>query len=349
MLSAELLISNSSISNIFVVGNLKFLYNFCYTNIFDIELIIYERRNFMYGMFFDDYDTPVYRPPSEAESFILRVTRGCAHNRCTYCNMYRGVPFEMLTDDQIMRQIAMAYSTDAEGVRRVFLADGDALVLPTDRLLKILDTLKKYFPNLERVASYSAPGDILRKTPEDLKALREAGLTLLYYGMESGDAQTLRDIRKGVNDKQSVEAGKKVIAAGMQLSIMIILGIAGKEGSLRHALATAKALNEIKPTMLSALSLMLYRGSELKEQFERGEFHPLTPAELMEELKIIVEHLDLPESEHMIFRSNHVSNYIRLAATLPAEKKELLEDIDYSIARLKEMKNWDIYNHDYTK
>ena len=304
---------------------------------------------YMYGMFFDDYDTPVFRPPSEAESFILRVTRGCAHNSCTYCNMYRGVKFEKLSDDQIMRQIDMAYSTDAEGVRRVFLADGDALVLPTEWLLNILAVLKKYFPNLERVSSYAAPRDILAKSVEELTELRRAGLALLYYGMESGDAQTLKDIRKGVNDKQSIEAGKRVIAAGMKLSIMIILGIAGKEGSTRHALATAHAINEIKPTMLSALSLMLYRGSELKEQFERGEFHPLTPAQLMEELKLIVEHVDLPESEHMIFRSNHVSNYIRLAATLPRDKEQLLKDIDKSILHLKQMKNWDIYNHDFTK
>ena len=303
----------------------------------------------MYGMFFDDYDTPVFRPPSEAESFILRVTRGCAHNSCTYCNMYRGVKFEKLSDDQIMRQIAMAYSTDAEGVRRVFLADGDALVLPTERLLNILAVLKKYFPNLERVSSYAAPRDILAKSVEELTELRRAGLALLYYGMESGDAQTLKDIRKGVNDKQSIEAGKRVIAAGMKLSIMIILGIAGKEGSTRHALATAHAINEIKPSMLSALSLMLYRGSELKEQFERGEFHPLTPAQLMEELKLTMEHVDLPESEHMIFRSNHVSNYIRLAATLPRDKEQLLKDIDKSILHLKQMKNWDIYNHDFTK
>ena len=303
----------------------------------------------MSGLFFDDWDTPVFRPPSEADSFILRVTRGCAHNSCTYCNMYRGVKFEKLSDDQIMRQIAMAYSVDRDGVRKVFLADGDALVLPTDRLLKILETLKKYFPNLERVASYSAPGDILRKSVEELTQLREAGLTLLYYGMESGDSQTLKDIRKGVNGEQSIEVGKRVRAAGMELSIMVILGIAGVEGSERHALATAHAINEIKPNYLSALCLMLYRGSELKAQFERGEFHPLPPYGLMEELKLMVEHIDLPETEHMIFRSNHVSNYIRLAATLPKDKKQLLDDIEESIQYLKRKTNYDVYNHDWSK
>ena len=272
----------------------------------------------MAGLFFDDYDTPVFRPPSEADSFILRVTRGCAHNSCTYCNMYRGVKFEKLSDEQIMRQ-------------------------------KILYTLKKYFPNLEKVSSYAAPGDILRKSVDELKQLREAGLQLLYYGMESGDSQTLKDIRKGVNGEQSIEVGKRVRAAGMDLSIMIILGIAGVPGSERHALATAHAINEIKPNYLSALSLMLYRGSELKDQFERGEFTPLPPYGLMEELKVIVEHLDLPETEHMVFRSNHVSNYIRLAATLPRDKDLLLKDIDRSIEYLKSKKNYDVYNHDWSK
>lgn len=303
----------------------------------------------MAGFFFDDYDTPVFRPPSEADSFILRVTRGCAHNRCTYCNMYRGVPFEKLSDEQILRQIAMAYATDREGIRRVFLADGDALVLPADRLLKILHTLKKYFPNLERVSSYAAPRDILGKTPEELKALREAGLTLLYYGMESGDTETLRDIRKGVTGPQSIEVGKKVRAAGMQLSVMVILGIAGVPGSERHALATAKAISEIRPDFLSALCLMLYRGSELKEQFERGEFTPLSPAGLMEELKLMIEHIDLPETARTVFRSNHVSNYIRLAAVLPQDKARLLDDIEESIQYLKQQKSYDVYNHDWSK
>ena len=303
----------------------------------------------MPGLFFDNWDTPVFRPPSESDSFILRVTRGCAHNSCTYCNMYRGVKFEKLSDDEIMRQIAMAYSVDRDGVRRVFLADGDALVLPTERLLRILETLRKYFPNLTRVSSYAAPGDILRKSLDELKQLKEAGLTMLYYGMESGDSKTLKDIHKGVTGEQSIEVGKRVRAAGMDLSIMIILGIAGAPGSMRHALATAHAINEIKPTYLSALSLMLYRGSELKAQFERGEFTPLPPYGLMEELKVIIEHLELPETDPMVFRSNHVSNYIRLAATLPRDKEKLLEDIDASIRYLKQQKNWDIYNHDWSK
>lgn len=297
-------------------------------------------------MYFDDYDSPVFRPPSEAYSFILRLTRGCAHNKCTYCNMYRGVPFQVLTDEEIERQIMLAHSYNGAGVRRVFLADGDALVLSTERLLKVLATLRRLFPNFERASSYAAPKDILRKSPEELRQLQEAGLKLLYYGMESGDTETLKEIKKGVDGPQSVEVGQRTIAAGMELSVMVILGIAGREGSKRHALATAAALSAIRPTYLGAISLMLYRGSELKEQFERGEFHPLPPAGLMEELYLIIEHLDLPETEHCLFRSNHISNYVPLKATLPKEKPQLLKAIRYSIDELKKMKDWDVYNHD---
>ena len=297
-------------------------------------------------MFFDSYDTPVFRPPSETRSFILRLTRGCAHNHCTYCNMYRGVPFQVLTDEEISRQIAMAAQYGRDRVRRVFFADGDALVLKTERLLKILEVLRKVFPHFERAASYAAPRDILNKKLPELVQLREAGLEVLYYGMESGDTETLRAVRKGVDGPQSIEVGQRVIAAGMKLSVMFILGLAGVPGTHRHALETAKALSAIRPTYLGAISLMLYRGSELKDQFERGEFMPLSPAGLMQELYEIIDHLELPADAHTLFRSNHVSNYIPLAATLPAEKTQLLADISDCITELSQMKEWDVYNHD---
>lgn len=296
-------------------------------------------------MFFDTYDTPVFRPPSEARSFILRVTRGCAHNKCTYCNMYRGVPFQILKDEEISRQIALAAHYGKDRVRRVFLADGDALVLPTAKLLKILQALRDTFPKLQRVSSYAAPKDILRKSEEELRQLKEAGLQLLYYGMETGDDITLKAVNKGVNGEEAVEAGRRVTASGMKLSIMVILGLAGKEGSKRHALETAKAINIIQPTMWSALCLMLYRGSELLDQFERGEFNPLSPAECMEELYTIMENVDLPEDKHCLFRSNHISNYIPLAGTLPKDKQRLLREIKYSAQELSKLKNWDVYNN----
>lgn len=297
-------------------------------------------------MFFDNYDTPVFRPPSEARSFILRVTRGCAHNKCTYCNMYRGVPFQLLSDDEISRQISQAVIYGKEQVRRIFLADGDALVLPTDKLLKILAVLKEQFPHLQRVSSYAAPQDILRKTPDELQKLKSAGLKLLYYGLESGDDLTLKAVNKGVNDIEAVEAGKRVTDAGIKLSLMIILGLAGTQNSQRHAEETAKAINIIRPNMLSALCLMLYRGSELKKQFEQGKFDPLPPYGLMEELYTIIKSIDLPGDHHCLFRSNHVSNYVNLAATLPKDKEQLLDDIAYSITELKKLKHWDVYNYD---
>mgnify|MGYP000342475706 CR=1 FL=1 len=296
-------------------------------------------------MFFDNYDTPVFRPPSEAQSFILRVTRGCAHNKCTYCNMYRGVPFQILKDEEISRQIAQAAYYGKNKVRRVFLADGDALVLPTAKLLKILQALREQFPKLQRVSSYAAPKDILRKSEEELRQLKEAGLQLLYYGMETGDDATLKAVNKGVNAEEAIEAGRRVTASGMKLSMMVILGIAGVEGSARHALATAEAINIIKPNMVSALCLMLYRGSELLDQYEAGKFNPLSPAGLMQELHLMMEHINLPEDHHCLFRSNHVSNYIPLAATLPKEKDRLLKDIDLCIQELSKLKSWDIYNY----
>ena len=296
-------------------------------------------------MFFDTYDTPVFRPPSEARSFILRVTRGCAHNKCTYCNMYRGVPFQILKDEEISRQIALAAHFGKDRVRRVFLADGDALVLPTAKLLKILQALRDTFPKLQRVSSYAAPKDILRKSEDELRQLKEAGLQLLYYGMETGDDATLKAVNKGVNGEEAAEAGRRVTASGMKLSIMVILGLAGKEGSYRHAIETAKAINIIQPTMWSALCLMLYRGSELLEQFERGEFNPLSPAELMEELYIMMENVNLPADKHCLFRSNHISNYIPLAGTLPKDKQKLLAEIKYSAQELSKLKKWDVYNN----
>lgn len=296
-------------------------------------------------MFFDSYDTPVFRPPSEAQSFILRVTRGCAHNKCTYCNMYRGVPFQILKDEEISRQIALAVHFGKNSVRRVFLADGDALVLPTAKLLKILQALREQFPKLQRVASYAAPKDILRKSEEELRQLREAGLQLLYYGMETGDDATLKAVKKGVTAEEAIEAGRRVTASGMKLSLMVILGLAGVDGSARHALATAKAINIIKPTHLSALCLMLYRGSELKEQLEEGNFNPLSPAGLMQELHLMLNNIELPREHYCLFRSNHVSNYVQLAGTLPKDKERLLQQVETSVRHLSKLKSWDVYNN----
>lgn len=295
-------------------------------------------------MYFDNAEGPVFRPPSEAHSFILRVTVGCSHNACTYCNMYKSVQFRTRPMNEIMDQIHAA-KPYAMHIRRIFLADGNALVLATDKLLAILDALARTFPRLQRVACYAGPRDMLNKTAAELEALKAAGLKLVYYGLESGDDVVLSRVNKGVTAAESIEAGQRIVAAGIKLSVMIIAGLGGKEHSARHAANTARVVNAIRPQMLSALTLMLYRGSELLEQFESGRFAPLSPAEIMGELYELVSGIDLPPAEHCLFRSNHISNHIALAATLPKDKDRLLDDIAAARKELADVTDWDPYNN----
>ena len=258
--------------------------------------------------------------------------------------MYRSVDFRIRTMDEIMAQIngAKVYQ---EQIRRIFLADGNALVLATDQLLTILGILKENFPKLRRVSCYAGPKDILRKTPQELQKLYEAGLTLVYYGMESGDDEVLNHVCKGVNAKESIEAGQRVVASGIKLSIMIIVGLGGKAGSKAHAHHTAQAINAIRPNMLSALTLMMYRGSELRDEYERGQFEILSPAESMGELVELISELELPPESHCLFRSNHISNHSALAGTLPRDKQGLLSEAKRGMAELALLKEWDIYNN----
>lgn len=295
-------------------------------------------------MYFDTAEGPVFRPPSEAHSFILRVTIGCSHNRCTYCNMYRTVRFRTRGMDEIISQVERAKPYQQQ-IRKVFLADGNALILETSRLLEILNLLTSTFPRLQRVSCYAGPKDILRKTPEELRQLQAAGLKLVYYGMESGDDAVLQLVCKGVDAAQSIEAGQKIIAAGIKLSMMIILGLGGKVGSSQHAVNTAKAVSAIRPNMLSALTLMMYRGSELREEYERGEFELLSPAEIMQECYAIIENLRLPPDCRCIFRSNHISNYTAFAATLPQDQVRLLREIEAARLKLEALTEWDPYNN----
>ena len=281
---------------------------------------------------FDNAEGMVFRPPSEANSFILRVTIGCAHNRCTFCSMYRGVNFRarpLSEIEPIIRQTARRYPH----LRRVFLADGDALVLSTDRLLAIIELLKAYFPKLSRISCYGGPLDILRKTPTDLQLLKQAGLQLVYLGIESGDDEVLNRVQKGVTSEQMIEAGQKIIAAGMKLSAMLVLGLGGRELSRQHALNSARVASAINPTMLSALTLMLHRGTPLRNEAEQGTFQPLSPYEFVLELKELVSNLNMHSP--CIFRSNHVSNMLPLAGTLPGDKNSLLLQAEEALQLLK--------------
>lgn len=296
------------------------------------------------ALYFDTAEGPVFRPPSEAHSFILRVTIGCSHNACSFCTMYRTVAFRTRPLPEILSQIDAA-KPYAPHIRRIFLADGNALVLATDKLLAILQALRETFPRLQRVSCYAGPKDMLNKTPRELVKLRDAGLKLVYYGLESGDDFILQRINKGVGAAETVAAGQRIVAAGIKLSVMVIAGLGGQAHSASHALNTAKAVNAIQPQMLSALTLMLYRGSELLAEYERGEFAPLSPAEIMGELYQLVSHIALPPGNYCLFRSTHSSNYIALGGTLPKDQDRLLAEMKTAEQQLSRLKAWDPYNN----
>ena len=292
-------------------------------------------------MYFDNAEGMVFRPPSEAKSLILRITIGCSHNECSFCGMYRDVQFRTRSQEEIYTLIdkAARYYPDA---RRIFLADGNALVLSNDRLLPIMQRLRETFPRLARITCYGGPKDINRKSVEELSALKEAGLQIIYLGIESGDDATLASVKKGVTADEMIAAGQKVIAAGLKLSAMLILGLGGKAYTAQHALNSARVVNAINPTMLSALTLMLHQGTPLREAADRGEFIPLSAYELMLELRTMISSINV--TEPCIFRSNHVSNMLPLAGTLPKDKDALLADIDEMLDYLKDKGNKPLYN-----
>lgn len=267
----------------------------------------------------------VFRPPSEAQSLILRVTLGCSHNACSFCSMYRGVEFRARHIDDIINQITTA-AFRCSDIRRVFLADGNALVLSTDKLLKITNLLHKAFPKLSRITCYAGPKDIIRKSPGELAELRNAGLKIIYLGIESGDDEVLAAVNKGVTPVEMATAGQKVLAAGIKLSAMVILGLGGRARTMQHAVNTARVVSDINPSMLSTLTLMLEKGTPLAEEAERGEFIPLSPLETLQELKLMIEHIKV--TRPCIFRSNHISNLLPLAGTLPKDKELLLSEIN---------------------
>lgn len=266
------------------------------------------------------YELPIFRPPSEAFSLILQITIGCSHNACTFCGAYRGKKFRVKTWDEIEQDIAEA-SIEFKGINRIFLADGDALAVKTDLLLKILDRLYSSFPGLERVGIYAGPKDILAKSESELSELRRHGLKILYMGLESGSDRILKDIRKGVTAAQMVEAGKKALAAGFDLSVTIITGLGGQELWEEHAVETARIASAIDPTYLASLTLIVVPGTPLEQKVKRGEFKLLTPWQTLQELKLLIENLSLT---NCVYRANHASNYLPLKGVLNRDKKALL-------------------------
>lgn len=274
------------------------------------------------------YEGAVFRPPSEAYSLIIQATVGCAHNKCTFCGMYKNEKFRIRELDEIVEDLMLArqYYKKAE---RIFLADGDALCIPFAKLKDILINIKRIFPECQRVGIYAAPKDILRKSMEELIELRDLGLGIIYMGLETGSDEILAAINKGITSEEAILAGRKVMDSGIKLSITVISGLGGRAKWEEHAIKTGEVLSAIDPDYVGLLTLMLVDGTEMKRQVDTGEMEILTPEEVMRETKLMLEHTNV---SNCIFRSNHASNYVSLRGTLPQDKMALINGIDRVLA-----------------
>ncbi|MCZ4693144.1 radical SAM protein [Ancylomarina euxinus] len=270
------------------------------------------------------YDEPLFRPPSEAYSLILQVSLGCAWNKCAFCEMYSNKQFRLRPEEEIFAEID-SLSSQADQIRKVFLADGNAMVMSFDKLSRLLDKLNATFPKLNRVSAYALPRDIESKTDEELRILTSKGLKLLYVGIESGDDKLLQVINKGEDFSSTSSALKKARQAGIKLSVMILNGLGGQKYSEQHAINSAKVVNEIQPEFLSTLVLSYPYGEDHFKQKFNDEFIPLNTIELIAEMKVFIETLEL---DNTVFRSDHASNYLILKGNLNRDKEELLDRIN---------------------
>lgn len=275
------------------------------------------------------YHEPLFRPPSEARSVILQITLGCSWNKCSFCEMYTSKQFTARKEEDVFKDIE-AFIPYANQIRRIFLADGDPLVLSTKRLLRILTKLKTTFPKLQRISTYASPSNLARKTDSELRELYEAGLTLLYVGIESGDSQVLESIQKGETFETTIEGLNKSKAVGMNSSVMIINGVGGKELTHQHAINSAKVLNETQPKYASTLVLTAHKGLEHFQNRYKGNFIELSQKDLFIEMRLFMESLELNET---IFRSDHASNNLILKGILGRDKQSFLDKIELAINR----------------
>ena len=288
----------------------------------------------------------IIRPPSEWKSYFLPLTSGCSNNTCTFCGYY-GSKLQVREADEVRSEIdalalfarsgmrlpgvpeaAYAVAQGWDG-RRVFLQDGDALVYPFPTLTEVLRHLNDRLPSIERIATYATPQDILRRSPDELKELRRLKVGILYTGLETGDDELLRKIGKGVNSDDMIEAGRRVKQAGISFSVTVILGLGGVEGSGRHALETARVLTGIDPDYAGALTLTLIPGTPLYDEWQRDDFHALSPFQSLEELKLIIENSSFTDC---FFSSMHASNYLSVRGRLPRDRDRMLRQLEEVLA-----------------
>ena len=276
------------------------------------------------------YDSDLlYRPPGEWKSYLLQCTIGCSNNQCTFCSMYKEKKFRIRPTEEILEDIDMARAYYGPGLQRVFLMDGDAIIIKTEDLLRILRKLYDTFPALEKVTLYAGPRSTLSKTPEELKALHDAGLSRAYLGVESGSDAVLQAIQKGCTAAEMLQAGQNLVAAGIDLWVTIILGITGEGGDWReHILSTAQIINEMKPRHLSAMTFAPAKGTPLGDDVLAGRFKVYGPDHILEECRLLIEHLDV---DPLHFTSNHASNYLPLKGSLPEDREKFLSLIDQAL------------------
>ncbi len=285
-----------------------------------------------FGLRRRDYDFPPFRPPSEANSLLLRVTRGCPWNRCAFCSMYKTVKFEIRDLEEIRGDIDMAGELYGDRVRTVFIADSDSLVTKTETFLEVLKSLYASFPHVERVTSYARAKTLAKKPFEDLEKICKAGLTRLHVGLETGDRELLQEIKKGATPEEMIEAGKKAKQAGFEYSLYVLLGIGGEEKWEQHARGTAEVLNQIDPHFIRVRTFIPQPHSPLYDAMEAGRFQPPGPETILKETKLLLEKLEVTSE----FLSDHISNLLPLHGKLPQEKERMVGMAEEALRRFKE-------------
>jgi len=273
------------------------------------------------------YEGDCIRPPPEAYSILLQVTLGCSHNKCTFCSTFKNKRFQIKDDDIILSDILFA-SRYMKNQDRVFLMDGDALIIPQKRLIWILEKIREHLPWVKRVGAYANTKSISMKSFEDLVELRKMGLGILYLGVESGDDEVRKRVKKGSSAQHCLEMGRRVKEAGIQLATLVLLGIGEKERSMEHARATGEILSRIDPDFTSALTLLLIPGTPLYEEYQRGEFEMPDEMGMLREMREIIKHTNV---SHCLFSSSHASNYLPIRAMFPEGKQEVLDMIDAAL------------------
>ena len=285
-----------------------------------------------FGLRRKNYDFPPFRPPSEANSLLLRVTRGCPWNRCTFCSMYKGMKFEIRDLEEILGDIELAKDLYGDRIGTIFIGDSNSLVAKAEMLVKVLNALFSSSPHIERVTSYARAKTIAKKPLEDLKKIYQAGLTRLHVGLETGDRDLLKEIEKGATPEEMIEAGRKAKEAGFEYSLYVLLGIGGEEKWEQHAKGTAEVLNQVDPHFIRVRTFIPQPNSPLYEAMGKGGFQSASPETILNETKLLLEKLQVTSQ----FLSDHISNLLPLHGKLPGDKEKMIQMIEEALSGLKE-------------